>query len=296
MVKTWVVVHLVDCGLNVAIPMKYIFTFRRWAAYNRRINRNQLYLIFYSKNFDRNPNFHLEKRNTFSAEIDGCYLAKLLRCFGKYITSNMFVLKCFSNLQFYFEGSYNDAKLYIERNRPIPPATYNTLRLKERPIPLLSPNSNSNGVQLNRTLPLVRLNRLTFDANLQSAGSTSSSMQLAHSSDVNVSSSSAVQMMSPIHDRSGIDSQNMSHTIQNSSVNSVNSQNDLQISSSSIDNTCQSQSIPIVPANALRDITNYPDDEIEDDTLLQFDDIDTNDSNNAIFDDDVMIQFFHIFL
>lgn len=84
MVKTWVVVHLVDAGLNVAIPMKYVFTFRRWAAYNRRINRNQLYLIFYSKNFDRIPNFHLKKRNTFSDETDGCYHAKLLRCFGEY--------------------------------------------------------------------------------------------------------------------------------------------------------------------------------------------------------------------
>lgn len=189
-------------------------------------------------------------------------------------------MKCFSNLQFYFIGSYNDAKLYIDRKRPIPPAIYNSRRLKERPIPLLSPSSNANGDQLNRTLPLVRLNRLTFDANLQSAGSTSSSMQLAHSSDVNVSSSSAVQMMSPVNDRSGIDSQNMSHSIQNSSVNSVDSQNNLQISSSTGENT--SQSIPIVPANALRDITNYHDDEIEDDT-------DTNDSYNAIFDDDVMI-------
>lgn len=83
MVKTWVVVHLIECGRNIAIPMKFVYTINRYHAYNRRINRNQVYLVFFSPN-NVEPNFHLPIKKTFSETTDGCYHAKLLRCFGKY--------------------------------------------------------------------------------------------------------------------------------------------------------------------------------------------------------------------
>lgn len=84
MVKTWVVVNLIECAKNVVVPMKFVHTFARWSAYNRRINRNQIYLIFYSKNANQRPNFHLPKRTIFSDTDDACYYGKLVQCFGKF--------------------------------------------------------------------------------------------------------------------------------------------------------------------------------------------------------------------
>lgn len=212
-------------------------------------------------------------------------------------------------------GSLDDAKLYIERKRPIPPATYNPRRLKERPLPLLFPNPNPNDLHLNRTLPVVRLNLKARDANLQRAASTSSSVFLTQSPNevnsqniANVSSSSAEQMMSRTHDQSEIDSQNMSQTTQNNSVNWVDLQSDNRVSSSSGENTGRSQSIQMMGSNVLRDITNTlgeefvddgneygNDDENGDDDSFQFEDVDRNDADNAVFDDDVMIRLLYIF-
>lgn len=84
MVKTWVVVNLIECRRNVVIPMKYVYTFERYAAYNRRINGNQVYLIFYSRDHTKNANFFLPKLKSFSEADDACYYAKLLKCFGNF--------------------------------------------------------------------------------------------------------------------------------------------------------------------------------------------------------------------
>lgn len=83
MVHTWVAVNLIECGKNIVIPMKFIYSMHRWLAYNRRINRNQVYLVFYSANYDQSPQFFLPKRSTFDETMDACYYAKLLKCFGK---------------------------------------------------------------------------------------------------------------------------------------------------------------------------------------------------------------------
>lgn len=83
MVKTWVAVNSVECGRNVAVPMKFLFSFQRFQAYNRRVNRNQVYLVFYSPNHNQTANFHLAKRATFSATDDAFYYAKILACFGE---------------------------------------------------------------------------------------------------------------------------------------------------------------------------------------------------------------------
>lgn len=83
-VKTWVAVNLIDCRQNVVIPMKYVYTLCRWAAYNRRINRNQIYQIFYSQNMDKDPNFFLDLRQDFTATVDACYRAQPLKCFGEF--------------------------------------------------------------------------------------------------------------------------------------------------------------------------------------------------------------------
>lgn len=84
MVQTWVAINLIECGKNVVVPMKFVYSMYRWIAYNRRINRNQVYLIFYSTNHNQMPKFFLTKRNKFDEAIEACYFAKLLKCFGKF--------------------------------------------------------------------------------------------------------------------------------------------------------------------------------------------------------------------
>lgn len=84
MVKTWVAINLIDCQQNVVIPMKYVYTLCRWLAYNRRINRNQIYQIFYSQDTNKSPNFLLGIRRNFTNSVDACYRAQLLKCFGEY--------------------------------------------------------------------------------------------------------------------------------------------------------------------------------------------------------------------
>lgn len=81
MVKTWVAVNLIACGNLVAIPMKNVYMVNRWQAYNRRINRNQPNLIFFSKNHNKIPNWYLDVREVFSESVEGCHHAKLLQCF-----------------------------------------------------------------------------------------------------------------------------------------------------------------------------------------------------------------------
>lgn len=83
MVKTWVALNLISCGKLVVIPMKFVYTLNRWQAYNRRINRNQTYLIFYSENYNQNPNWYADVRNVFVNTVEACYHANLLKCFGK---------------------------------------------------------------------------------------------------------------------------------------------------------------------------------------------------------------------
>lgn len=90
MVKTFVAVHLIEVGKNIVVPMKFIYTMNRWIAYNRRINRNQVYLLFYSQDYNKIPNCYLAKRDSFSDTDDGCYYGKLLKCFGKKIQKCMY--------------------------------------------------------------------------------------------------------------------------------------------------------------------------------------------------------------
>lgn len=82
MVKTWVAVNLVESSKNVVIPMKFVYSMQRWAAYNRSINSNHKYLIFFSPDFNKNPNFYAPKRRLFNDSVDACYHARLLKCFG----------------------------------------------------------------------------------------------------------------------------------------------------------------------------------------------------------------------
>lgn len=50
---------------------------------------------------------------------------------------------------YFFSGTFEDAELYEEKRRHIPPATYNIRRLKEMPKPLLTPaDDNQNTVAL----------------------------------------------------------------------------------------------------------------------------------------------------
>lgn len=141
MVKTWVAVNLIACGKLIAIPMKYIYTMNRWHAYNRRINRNQTYLIFYSENHNKTPNWYLNVRNVFSRTVEACYHARLLKCFGKWPNfHNLTFREKISHLtERYFLGTLDDANDYITRRRNIPPALYNPRRLKENPTPQLTP-------------------------------------------------------------------------------------------------------------------------------------------------------------
>lgn len=81
--SVWVAVNLTECRQNIVIPLRFVYEFNKSTSYNRRINRNHIYRVFYSANKEKKAAFHLNTRNKFSARDDACYHAKLLRCFGK---------------------------------------------------------------------------------------------------------------------------------------------------------------------------------------------------------------------
>lgn len=79
-----VAVVLVHSKKKIVIPLRIVYK-NRAQAYNRRINRNFVYRIFYSTDAKKKPNFGLNVRYAFSEINDACYFAKLLKCFGEYM-------------------------------------------------------------------------------------------------------------------------------------------------------------------------------------------------------------------
>lgn len=78
MVSVWVAVYLRHCKKTVIIPLRNVYKFNKAAAYNRRINRNFVYRVFYSRNINQIKKFSWNVRKTFSEHISGCYFANLL--------------------------------------------------------------------------------------------------------------------------------------------------------------------------------------------------------------------------
>lgn len=69
----------------IVIPEKWIYDVNLESLETYGVNSNRNMLIFWSKNFQEEPNFAMEKSSDFpSANDRACYLARMIRYFGKY--------------------------------------------------------------------------------------------------------------------------------------------------------------------------------------------------------------------
>lgn len=75
---------LVKYKKNVLIPYRYCKTFDVAAAINEGLNRNRNHVIFYSTDLTREANFELPVDTELDLNADGCYWAKIVKCFSKF--------------------------------------------------------------------------------------------------------------------------------------------------------------------------------------------------------------------
>lgn len=75
------VVVIIEDGRNICIPASWIFILDIVTSHNYGLNSNKTKRIFYSKDFDKTPNFLLPLRRLFDPEEDACYLVKVKKSF-----------------------------------------------------------------------------------------------------------------------------------------------------------------------------------------------------------------------
>lgn len=81
---------LVKYKKNVIIPHNWCKTLNIAETMNEGLNRNTNHVIFYSVDMDKQGNFELPIDKILDLNEDGCYWAKIVRCFGEYQSHNSF--------------------------------------------------------------------------------------------------------------------------------------------------------------------------------------------------------------
>lgn len=67
------------------IPIKFIEGFDPISMANDAVNHSQTIIVFYSSNFNDSPDFDSELQDRVDEMVVGCYKARLLKFFGKYL-------------------------------------------------------------------------------------------------------------------------------------------------------------------------------------------------------------------
>lgn len=76
-------VILVKYKKNIIIPSHWCKTIDIAEAINEGLNRNKNHVIFYSKELTKEANFELAVDGALDLENDGCFWAKIVKCFSK---------------------------------------------------------------------------------------------------------------------------------------------------------------------------------------------------------------------
>lgn len=77
------VIILTKSKKNLVISEKWIYNFDSTRALNNGIDKTVEYLVFYSNNSNRKPNFLAPISSHFREDIDFCYKANIVKPFGK---------------------------------------------------------------------------------------------------------------------------------------------------------------------------------------------------------------------
>lgn len=76
-------VYLNDYKKNVLIPDYWCQTLDLAKSINKGLNSNENHLIFLSPDMNKDPDFSIPLRETYDANVDGCYFGKLRRAFSE---------------------------------------------------------------------------------------------------------------------------------------------------------------------------------------------------------------------
>lgn len=74
---------LTDHNKNVLIPDFWCNDFDLAHSINSILNKNKNYLIFYSTDMNKSPDFSLPVRADLDLTTDGCHFGKILRAFSE---------------------------------------------------------------------------------------------------------------------------------------------------------------------------------------------------------------------
>lgn len=75
----------------VVLPVHFIHELDYVKTFNNRLNRNQIHLIFWSQDHNKEPDFNLPVSLRFNEKTDACFHVKLLQAFRKCIEKYSFV-------------------------------------------------------------------------------------------------------------------------------------------------------------------------------------------------------------
>lgn len=79
-----VAVILKQSRTRIKVYPKWIMDVDYQAVFNSGMKKSDDRIIFYSPDPDSAPNFELPVSEVFDATIDGCYVARVFRGFGKF--------------------------------------------------------------------------------------------------------------------------------------------------------------------------------------------------------------------
>lgn len=80
---------------KLVIPIKYVYSFDVTQSMNYGISHTKDHRVFYSKNFEGEPNFKLPLQDEFEEHKCACYQAKILHIFGKFYYVSIFQSKIY---------------------------------------------------------------------------------------------------------------------------------------------------------------------------------------------------------
>lgn len=74
-----------ECTFEVkSIPTKFIKGFDPVRLANDAIDQSQTHIVFFSKNFELDPDFSVSLKDEFDDMVPACYKARILKFFSEY--------------------------------------------------------------------------------------------------------------------------------------------------------------------------------------------------------------------
>lgn len=104
-----------NCNKKILVPSKYIKHLEITNIFNYGLTyqRNKIYTVFFSPNFDNEPNFQAMLQANFNEAIDACYAGSISRYFGKSVEKLVKINSFYITCLFLYIDTYEKGIIYM---------------------------------------------------------------------------------------------------------------------------------------------------------------------------------------